>query len=133
APRWSVLLAYAFTDAEITADTAFPVGDRLVRVPEHGGRLAVRFRGEGRWGGLGLGLGLSAGSERELTLPNAIAAEGYHLFDLQASYEVGRATFGMSVVNVTDEDFFEPYQYLAQAVVIPTRPRSVSGSVRWVF
>ncbi|MEM8997386.1 MAG: hypothetical protein AAGF23_21560, partial [Acidobacteriota bacterium] len=68
-----------------------------------------------------------------LTLPNALAAEDYHLFDFQASYEVGRATIGVSVVNLTDEAFFEPYQYLAQAVVIPARPRSVSGGVRWVF
>jgi iron complex outermembrane recepter protein len=54
----SVLFNYAWTDAEVTADNAPPVGDALPRIPEHSGRIAARYRVlDGAAKGLSFGAG----------------------------------------------------------------------------
>lgn len=124
-PALSVLAAYAYTDAEITKDNTLPVGDRPTRTPEHSLRLAARYRFQsGDLKGLEFGGGLTAVSDRELTLPNKYVADGSVLVDAQASYDFGYAKVSVSVVNLTGEDGYAPYQYLARAVVAPLQPRS---------
>lgn len=123
--NWSVLASYAYTDAKVTRDTVIPSGDRLPRVPEHSGRLAVRYRiVDGKLAGFGIGAGVSAASAAEITLPNSSRGDGYAVFDTQASYETGPVRIGVSVVNLFDRHYFLPYQYLAQDVVRPGTPRA---------
>ena len=129
-PSWSVLLAYAYTDAEVTRDAAIPVGNRLTRTPRNGGRLAVRYRFDGALQGLELGGGVRAGSSREITLPNGVATDGYYTIDAQASYQIGRYSLGLSIINLTDRQYFEPYQFLAQSLVAPADPRGVLLNLR---
>ncbi|MEM6453964.1 MAG: TonB-dependent receptor [Acidobacteriota bacterium] len=129
---WSLRLAYAYADAEIVDDNALPIGDRLPRVPEHSGRVALRYQVQtGPLTGLGVGLGLRATSARDITLPNIDRVDGDALADLQLHYARGSLQLGLSVINLTDEAFYEPYQYLAQSVVIPTRPRTLTATLRW--
>lgn len=124
-PSVSMLISYAHTNAEVERDSTLPQGDRLARIPEDAGRLAGRYRFlSGTLAGLEVGVGLTARSEREITLPNSVATEDLLTVDLQASYSFGRVAVSVDVVNMTDESEFEPYQYLAQAVVTPTQPRS---------
>lgn len=133
-PAVSVLGSYAYTQAEVTKDNTLPIGDRLTRVPEHSGRVAVRYRFQSEaLKGLEIGGGATAVSSRELTLPNSQSVGGSVLFDAQASYDLGRATIAVSIVNLTDEDSFEPYQYLARAVVTPAQPRSGFVTLRAKF
>jgi iron complex outermembrane receptor protein len=130
----SFLASYAYTDAEVTKDNTLPVGDRPTRVPEHSGRVAVRYRLEtGMLAGLEIGGGATVVSDRELTLPNATSVDGSVLLDAQGSYDFGPATLSLSVVNLTDEDSFEPYQYLAASIVTPTQPRSAFVTLRTGF
>lgn len=127
---WSFLVSYAHTNAEVTKDTAIPDGDKLPRVPDDSGRIAVRYRFlEGRLAGLGAGLGMTAASSAEITLPNVDRSDSYVTFDAQLSYETGPYRFGLSAVNLFDEDYFMPYQYLAQSVVRPGNPRSVFATI----
>ncbi|MEM9408345.1 MAG: TonB-dependent receptor, partial [Acidobacteriota bacterium] len=130
--RLSILFAYAYAETEVTADNSIPLGDRLIRVPDHSGRIAVRYRPRSL-PRLGVGLGATAFSSREITLPNLDEADGGVLTDFQASYRLGPMQIGLSVVNLLDEFLFEPYQYLSQSVVVPTQPRSVFASVRLGF
>ncbi|MDX2238919.1 MAG: TonB-dependent siderophore receptor [Hyphomonadaceae bacterium] len=124
-PHWSILFNYAYTDATVSKDTdAAIVGDRLPRVPEHASRLAGRYRFSGALDGLGLGLGLTYASAAEITLPNTERGDDYVVADAQASYDFGRWRIGLSIENIADEEYFIPYQYLAQAVVRPGAPRS---------
>jgi iron complex outermembrane recepter protein len=133
-PSFSALFSYAYTDAEVTADTSIPLGDQLERTPRHSGRFALRYRfTEGPLNGLGIGLGLTAASKREITLPNSVATPGYTVAELQLSYDIGPVSLGLSVTNLTDERYFEPYQYLAQPVVIPGQPLSAAFSVSTRF
>jgi iron complex outermembrane receptor protein len=133
-PALSILVSYGYTQAEVTDDNTIPVGDRLTRVPEHSGRIAARYRFQSEMlKGLEIGGGLSATSSRELTLPNVVSVDGQTLLDAQAAYDFGPATLSLSIVNLTDEDGFEPYQYLARSVTIPTQPRSAFVTLKARF
>lgn len=127
-PALSLIAAYAYTRAEVTRSTpesGIPVGDRLPRVPRHGGRVAARWRVlDGRARGLSFGAGVTAFTAREVTLPNSVAAPGYAVADAQAAYDLGRYTLAVSAVNLGGRRAFDAYQYLAFPVVIPIQPRS---------
>ena len=133
-PSLSVLADYAYTDAVVTRDTTIPVGDRLPRVPEHSGRVAARYRLlHGPAKGLSFGAGVSAVGRREITLPNSIGVPGYAVMDAQASYDIGRVTISLSAANLTGERAYDPYAYLAEAVVIPVQPRSAYVTLKARF
>ncbi|MEN3952385.1 TonB-dependent receptor [Iodidimonas sp. SYSU 1G8] len=133
-PAFSMLFNYAYTDAEVTKDNALPVGDRLRAVPTHSGRLAVRYRFlDGDLKGLAVGAGITAVSSRELTLPNTVSVKGNALVDLQVSYDLGRVSLGVSVVNLLGSKAYEPYQYFGGAYVIPTQSRSAFVTLRGDF
>lgn len=120
-PAFSLLGNYAYTD---TRDEGVASGDRLARVPESSGRLAARYRLlRGAFKGLSFGAGISAFSSRQLTLPNTIAVPGYAAIDAQASYDVGRFTLGVSVVNLGGRRAWDPYSYMGYPVVAPNQPR----------
>ncbi len=129
----SVLFNYAYTDAEVSKDNALPVGDRLRAVPEHAGRLAVRYRFDGSLRDFEIGGGLTYTSERELTLPNTLTVGDLVTADAQASYDFGPAQVSLSIVNLFDEGGFEPYQYFGGAYVVPTQPRSAFVTLRKAF
>jgi iron complex outermembrane recepter protein len=133
-PALSLLASYAYTDVEVTRDNVLPVGDRPARVPEHSARLAGRYRVlDGALAGLEVGAGVTYTGERFLTLPNGIKADALTLVDAQAEYDFGPARLSVSIVNLFDEDAFEPFAYLDRAVVIPTQPRSVFVTLRASF
>lgn len=123
---FSVLGNYAYTQAEVTQDSSIPIGDRLPRVPRHSGRIAAHYRVlNGAAKGLSFGAGITAFSQRQLTLPNTVAAPGYAAVDTQAGFDFGgKYTLALSVVNLTGRNTFDTYQYLSAPVVIPTQPRS---------
>ena len=129
----SVLFNYAYTDAEVRKDSALPVGDRLRAVPEHAGRLAARYRFDGALNDFEIGGGLTYTSERELTLPNTLTVGDLVTVDAQASYDFGPAQLSVSIVNLFNEDGFEPYQYFGGAYVVPTQPRSAFITLRNAF
>ncbi|AOS02968.1 TonB-dependent receptor domain-containing protein [Xanthomonas oryzae] len=119
---FSLLANYAHTD---TRDDGTSPGDRVARVPDNSGRIAARYRIlSGPAQGLGVGAGVTAVSPRELTLPNTIALPGYAVFDAQASYDVGRFTMGLSLVNLTGRKAWDPSSYMGYPVVAPNQPGS---------
>lgn len=133
-PELTFLANYAYTNAKVTEDLRIPEGDRLARIPRHSGRLAARYDFlDGPLDGLGLGFGVTAASKREVTLPNEFETDAHFVADAQLSYGLGPVTFGLSVENLTNEDHFEPYQFLGQSVVRPTQPRSVFATISASF
>lgn len=121
-PAFSLLANYAHTD---TRDDGASPGDRVARVPDNSGRIAARYRLQnGPAKGLSFGAGMTAVSARDLTLPNTIAVPGYAVFDAQASYDLGKVTLGLSLVNLTGRKAWDPYSYMGYAVVAPNQPRS---------
>jgi iron complex outermembrane receptor protein len=133
-PSWSLLLAYGYTDTEITRDQPERLGDAFSRVPKHALRAAARYRiVDGAWRGLGFGLGVRSQSSRELTVPNLDRVPGVTVFDAQVSYAWNDAEVALSLVNLGDKAYYDPLQYLLQSVVIPGDPRSAYLSVQYRF
>ncbi|WP_448120941.1 TonB-dependent siderophore receptor [Xanthomonas arboricola] len=130
-PAFSLLANYAHTK---TRDEGTAPGDRIARVPDNSGRIAARYRLlHGPAKGLAFGAGITALSARELTLPNTIAVPGYAVVDAQASYDFGRYTLGLSLVNLTGRKAWDPYSYMGYPVVAPNQPRSAYVTLRVVF
>lgn len=119
---FSLLANYGHTD---TRDDGVAPGDRIARVPEDSGRIAARYRLlDGPASGLAFGAGVTAVGSRELTLPNTFAVPGYAVIDAQASYDLGRFTLGLSLINLTGRKTWDPYSYMGYPVVAPNQPRS---------
>ncbi len=136
----SLLTSYAYTDAINSTDDIsggglpIPAGDRLARIPVHSGRVAVRWRFlDGMLDGLSIGAGITAGSQRELTLPNTVEAPAFYVVDAQATYERGPVRLTVNIRNLTDREFFEPHAFLLQDVVRPTQPLSAFGTLSVQF
>jgi len=125
ARAFSLLMNYAYTEAQVTKDNSIPLGNELPRVPKQSGRIAVRYRvTEGGAQGLSFGAGVTAFGARQLTLPNTVSVPGYTAVDGQAAYDFGHFTLEVSVVNLTGRRAFDPYEYLGFPVVMPNQPRS---------
>lgn len=127
----SLLANASYIDARNQSDivsfgTVFAAGNRLSRIPEWSGRIAARYRfTEGGLAGLGLGLGATFADEAPLTDGNVFFSDSYTVFDAQASFRIANFDLRLNVVNLFDEDYFRPYQYLLQEVVRPGQERSV--------
>ena len=97
----------------------------MTRVPESSGRMAARYRVlDGPLSGFSFGAGVTAFTSRELTLPNTIAVLGYAAIDAQASYDLGRFSLGVSVINLGGREAFDPFSYFGDAIFAPNQPRS---------
>ena len=129
----SVLANYAYTGAEVTADTVLPVGDRLPRVPRHSGRVTVYYRVQGGFAkGLSFGAGATACTRREIYLPNSGSTPGYATVDAHATYSFGRYAIEGSAANLAERRAYDPYEYLSP-VVIPNQGRSAYATFKASF
>ena len=109
----------------VAFDTIFAEGNQLARIPETSGRLAARYRFlDGALRGLGLGLGMTYADEAPLTDANLFYSDDYVVFDVQADYTIGPWVLRVNVVNLLDEDYVMPYQYLQQEVIRPGMERA---------
>src|SRR4028119_759714 len=71
-PGWNVIASYAYTDARITQDNEYEVGNQLVNVPENSASLWTTYELQsGALKGLGFGVGLRYVGEREGDLENS--------------------------------------------------------------
>jgi iron complex outermembrane receptor protein len=143
-PSFSFLVAYAYTDARVTEDVPNNVvtagkqldrvGKRLARVPEHAGRVAMRYRfQEGMLQGLGIGLGVTMGSKRPVSLTNNYFTDPYYVADAQISYERKVFKAALSISNLTNHFYYEPYPYLGEDVVAPARPITFALTLSYSF
>jgi iron complex outermembrane receptor protein len=132
--NWSVLASYAYLDSELTRDNFFQVGNQLVAVPKHSGRLWGRytFGPDSTLAGLFVGAGLYATTEQAIDLSNTFFTPGYCTLDAAAGYAIGPLRLGLTVKNITDKEYFVPYTYLGNRVA-PGAPRTVYGTVSFLF
>ncbi|SMG64636.1 [weak similarity to] ferrichrome-iron receptor, partial [methanotrophic bacterial endosymbiont of Bathymodiolus sp.] len=95
------------------------VGDRLTRVPEHSGRLAVRYRFlSGILEGLGVGMGITGMSDREISLPNTYTVDGFYRMDAQISCPLSEhLDLTVNIQNLTNTQYYEPFLFLQDEVV----------------
>jgi iron complex outermembrane receptor protein len=128
---WDFLAFYAYTDAEITQDTTFTPGNRLLAVPFHTGGLWTTWQFP--WGpvkGLGAGFGVRYVGDRAGDLDNSFALPDYTVFDAAVFYRYGPLNVQVNLKNFTDEVYFTSR---SRTFVEPGEPLTVLGRVTWRF
>ncbi|MEP3244970.1 MAG: TonB-dependent siderophore receptor [Sneathiella sp.] len=109
-----MLANYAFADAEFTNSLfGVPTGNKLPVVPRHSGRAWINYQFTEAWSG---GLGIYAQSESYLSNNNNFKADAFYTMDAALSYEQDNYRIAGSVKNLTDQEYFEAYNYFGGRV-----------------
>ncbi|MEM6612989.1 MAG: TonB-dependent siderophore receptor [Cyanobacteria bacterium P01_C01_bin.72] len=131
-PGWDVTFAYALTDAEITEDNSFSVGNKLPNVPENQVSLWTTYEiQQGTLEGLGFGLGLFYIDKRQGNLDNSFQLEDYFRTDAALFYRRGRLSTAINMRNIFDVD--APAFAFSRTIVQRTEPFTIIGSISWEF
>ncbi|MBN8552387.1 MAG: TonB-dependent siderophore receptor [Caulobacterales bacterium] len=104
--RWTVIAAYAWQEAEITADQSATVlaGNRLANTPEHSFSVWTRYDFTPTFGA---GLGLIREGERFAAADNTQVMGAYTRIDGALFYAVNDSIdVQLNVENLMDEDYF---------------------------
>ncbi|MBW4619424.1 MAG: TonB-dependent siderophore receptor [Cyanosarcina radialis HA8281-LM2] len=131
-PGWKVIASYAYTDAEITKDNTFPVGNQLNNVPYNQASLWTTYEiQQGDLKGLGFGLGLFYIGERQGDLDNTFTLDSYLRTDAALYYRRDGFRAGINIRNLFDTD----YVSLGSSPTYIQRgaPFTITGSVSWEF
>ncbi len=106
--------SYAYTDATLENSLfSAPAGNSLPIVPEHSGRLWAQYDLSDNWSG---GLGVYAQSGTYLSNNNSFKSDAYHTVDAVLSYEQDFYRLSASLKNLTNQDYFEAYNYFGGRV-----------------
>jgi iron complex outermembrane receptor protein len=131
-PGWNIITSYAFTDAEVTEDNTFPVGNRLPNVPKHQASLWTTYTiQEGTLEGLGFGLGLFYVGGREGDLNNSFELDSYFRTDAALYYRRDNFNAAINFRNLFDID--APTFAFSRTYVQRSEPFTVVGSISWRF
>ncbi|PIG94547.1 TonB-dependent siderophore receptor [Gloeocapsopsis sp. IPPAS B-1203] len=130
-PGWNIIAGYAYTDARLTKDNLFPVGNRLANVPENSFNLWTTYQiQQGGLQGFGFGLGLFYISDRQANLDNTFELPSYLRTDAAIFYQREQFRAALNFTNLFNVDYFEsPGEF----EVIPGRPFTVLGTISWEF
>lgn len=131
-PGWNVIGGYAYTNARITEDNTFKVGNRLNNVPEHSFNLWTSYElQQGELQGLGLGVGFFFVGDRQGDLDNSFILPSYFRTDAAIFYNRGQFRAALNFRNLFNVDYFESaYDDLN---VFPAEPFTVQGTISWDF
>jgi iron complex outermembrane receptor protein len=132
-PGWRVIASYAYTDAKITQDNRYDIGNRLVNVPKNSASLWTTYEVQkGGLQGLGFGVGLRYVGEREGDLENSFELPSYFRTDAAIFYRRNNFRAALNVNNLFDTEYFEAAQN-GRAGVFPGAPLTVIGTIGFEF
>ncbi len=132
-PGWKVIAAYAYTDAEITEDNDFPVGNQLENVPENSASLWTSYEiQQGSLQGLGLGAGVLFVGDRQGDLDNSFTLPSYVRTDAAIFYRQDNWQANLNLQNLFDVDYIRSSETFREALR-PGEPFTVIGSVSVEF
>lgn len=131
-PGWNALLAYTYTDSQITEDNEFKEGNRPRNVPMNSLRVWSSYTVQnGPLAGLMVGVGMYYAGERYGDKANTFKLPSYTVWDATVSYPLGRYTFALDFSNLFDERYFEAAS--SRNHVFPGQPFTVRGTVSVTF
>jgi iron complex outermembrane receptor protein len=132
-PGWNIIAAYAYTDAEITEDNDFPVGNKLENVPENSASLWTSYQiQQGTFKGFGLGAGVFFVGDRQGDLDNSFTLPSYVRTDAAIFYRRDNWQANLNFQNLFDVDYIRSSETFREAVR-PGDPFTVIGSVSVKF
>jgi len=131
-PGWKIAAGYAYTDAEITEDNVYEIGNRLNNVPEHAVSLWTTYEIQtGSLKGLGFGLGVFYVGERQGDLDNSFEVPSYTRTDASIFYRRDNFRVGLNIENLFDVTYFETSE--SSLRVYYGAPFTVRGTISWSF
>ncbi|NJL19562.1 MAG: TonB-dependent siderophore receptor [Leptolyngbyaceae cyanobacterium SM1_3_5] len=131
---WNLIASYAYTDAQITADNTFEVGNRLPNTPEHAASLWTTYEIQsGDLEGLGFGIGLFFQGERQGNLTNTFTLPGFLRTDATVFYRRDRFRASVNLQNLFDVEYYEGSRDNTDARVVVGAPFTISGQIAWEF
>jgi iron complex outermembrane recepter protein len=131
-PGWNVIAGYAYTNARLTKDNAFPVGNQINNVAKNSLNFWTSYEiQKGTLKGLGFGLGFFYTGDRQGDLDNSFALPSYLRTDAAIFYKRDRFRVGLNFTNLFDIEYFQPSN--AAFPVYPGEPFTVQGTVSWEF
>jgi len=131
-PGWKIAAGYAYTDAEITEDNLYEIGNRLNNVPEHAVSLWTTYEIQaGSLKGLGFGLGVFYVGERQGDLDNSFEVPSYTRTDASIFYRRDNFRVGLNIENLFDVTYFETSE--SSLRVYYGAPFTVRGTISWSF
>ncbi len=109
---WNIWASYAFTQAQVTQDNTYAVGNLVLNAPRHTGNVwSVYEIPKGKLEGLGVGGGVYASSLREGNLANAFLLPGYARVDTTVYYRFRREKvdwrISLNLKNALDRQYYE--------------------------
>ncbi|MFQ4144490.1 TonB-dependent siderophore receptor [Chlorogloeopsis sp. ULAP02] len=131
-PGWNIVAGYAYTDARISKDNSFPVGNRINGVPEHSFNVWTTYQvQEGSLQGLGFGLGLFYQGDRQGNLANTFQLPSYLRTDAAIFYEHQQFRAALNFRNLFNINYYESAFNINR--IFPGAPFEVQGTVSWRF
>lgn len=131
---WNVLGSYTYTDAEITADNRFEVGNRLPGVPEHSASLWSTYEIQtGSLEGLKLGIGFNWVGDRTGDFQNSFNLDSYFLTSVAIAYQRDNWRFGLNFQNIFDVNYISGTPRTRTRGIQPGEPFTVIGSISYEF
>lgn len=128
-PGWNIIASYAYTDAKITEDNTFSVGNRLFNVPRHSASLWTTYEfQQGSLEGLGFGLGFNYVGERQGDLANSFEVDSYFLTNAAIFYRRDNLRFAINVKNLFDVNYIAATQNSRTFLNEPGAPLTIIGS-----
>jgi iron complex outermembrane recepter protein len=129
-PGWNIIAAYAYIDAEVTADTNSEiVGNRLFNVPKHSASLWTTYEIQrGNWQGLGFGIGFNYVGERQGDLDNSFEVDSYFLTNAAIFYRRKNWRFSLNFKNLFDVNYIKSTENTRASDNSPGEPFTVIGS-----
>lgn len=108
------LANYANTNAEFTKDASTTIlsGNQLAGVPKNSARLWAHYSFNNEvLKGLSAGAGVYWQSEAYVDDANQFKADSYHTVDAAINYTTDRYNLGLTLKNLTNEDYYQFYNY----------------------
>jgi len=133
ADGWNIIASYAYTDAEITEDNFFSVGNRLTNVPENSASLWTTYEIQsGGLQGLGFGAGLFFVGDRQGDLDNSFQLPSYVRTDTAIYYRRDNWRAALNFQNLFNIDYIKSSAGFRESIY-PGEPFTVIGSVAVEF
>lgn len=131
-PGWNVIASYAYTDAKITQDNTFPVGNRLDGNPLHSANLWTTYEIQtGALQGLGVGAGFNYVSDRFGDLDNSFKLGSYFLTNAAIFYRRNNWRAAVNFKNVFNVVYSN--SAFGNTRIDVGEPLTVVGSIRIEF
>ncbi|MBW4642741.1 MAG: TonB-dependent siderophore receptor [Goleter apudmare HA4340-LM2] len=131
-PGWNIFAGFLLTDAKITEDNTFPVGNQLNNVPRTSLNLWTKYEIQsGSLQGLGFGLGIFYAGERQGDLDNSFQLPSYVRTDAALFYRRGQYRAALNIRNLFDVEYFVSAS--SRNRVFLGDPFTVQGTISWEF